>query len=1198
MQRPPLPFQAAAALPPPPPPAPWPLGTTSVPPSTSPFASELDPVMASIIHEQRRPLLQLFDMFRTSTKTTSRLVVPVPVIVEQRFIAWGRFCGLCPNLLSQSELFEVFKIAYATDQTSPSGLTFSGFCFATCKAADAIFSGPQWRDVYSTSFSRIRLFLFWVQQGTKQAITFAGNVERLTEGNQDIIPIEADYAKANSCLQEFQRAGIRFALVGFDLGGVATETPLILPHVAHVDDALRRLFNWYAKKEWSAAADNGGYLLNSSQFARFVRDCGLRDESGSLSSGIVDIVYKVVTSSHDTTANDVWKENSFTKTRHHKSMKHRKMSYSMFYVALADLAVRKYSTKKIQTRATKSLAFALGSNPNSKMSGENIRAYLHQLILHDLLPVLTKFFHKVGVDYEDGTAVVAGSPARKRAIEKFGNGIGRTPEKRAAGWELKHAVINHLESVLKSSAVLRAFHLHHDSKSNDLNNAFESAADTKEEEEEEEEKKSASQQQETQVVAGSSPPASSTKLLEALVYGTHLRLKSPAAATTTMTIVKTAKMAKRNNVTRRRKSVRTTTGYRPKRRQQEKQKQQQQQQQQQQQHDDDDNHDDNHDHQAETITSASRRMSLSLSSTLVAGTQLLQDGAADDGANGEEEERKRKRERVKELETKENFSRSVVDEIGESGMSSSSPRAKQFLQELSDLHHLLEHVKQTAETAVATTPSSSRTDGSPTMTTTLFSSQQQQHASPANVQIHRSGSIDVSVYSRSGIVSDFNLAVSDNDEKDRELSDLLGTVRSKLNQLRTTIGAEPLAESLAEPLSRSTTFGEERRLLPEPNTPGVSLDMRDLMEEEAAAAAAAASTALDVQEGEDNDEDDEQEMIGVGAQKESRAIRIGTPPSTKSSKLRAALTHGNMKKPSSSFIFPKSATKRGRNRRNSFMASNKLEQQWSAGRRERQREANEAQKMNKKKKKKSGGEIIPPPHVQRQIQRRALGLPNRHQLQTKHSGWTPPVCGYSSFNVKGPKYPPNGGVSDKLTLKKQSPKLKMLTRRNISPRRQQRKPAPSSLASASPRPALGNSSMVTTTTENGEFEIIFSRELQVRVVLLHQVVDKDDANEMVKKRVEIREQKDSIVHCRVLLSRNLSDGGLKTVRVILTKPEEVRCYRHVVSSSFSVFFFFFYFDVVDILLAFFSFISFFFFCSTGCIFPLSSFCGSNVIQFN
>ena len=220
-------------------------------------------------------------------------------------------------------------------------------------------------------------------------------------------------------------------------------------------------------------------------------------------------------------------------------------------------------------------------------------------------------------------------------------------------------------------------------------------------------------------------------------------------------------------------------------------------------------------------------------------------------------------------------------------------------------------------------------------------------------------------------------------------------------------------------------------------------------------------------------------------------------------------------------------------------------------------------------------------------------MPNRHQLQTKHSGWTPPVCGYSSFNVKGPKYPPNGDVSDKLTLKKQSPKkqspkLKMLTRRNISSRRQKRKPAPSSLAS--PRPALGNSSLVTTTTENGDFEIVFSRELQVRVVLLHQVVDKDDANEMVNKRVEIREQKDSIVHCRVLLSRNLSDHGLKTVRVILTKPEEVRRYRHVVSSfsilmllTFCSLFFFFY---------------LFSFCSTGCIFPLSSFCGSNVIQFN
>ena len=106
-----------------PPPPPWPLGSQSMPSTTSPFYSELDMTVATIINEQVISLQQLFDLFSTSTKATSRLVVPVPVIIEQRFVALGRYCGLCPSILSQVELFEVFKIAYATDSTSPSGLT-------------------------------------------------------------------------------------------------------------------------------------------------------------------------------------------------------------------------------------------------------------------------------------------------------------------------------------------------------------------------------------------------------------------------------------------------------------------------------------------------------------------------------------------------------------------------------------------------------------------------------------------------------------------------------------------------------------------------------------------------------------------------------------------------------------------------------------------------------------------------------------------------------------------------------------------------------------------------------------------------------------------------------------------------------------------------------------------------------------------
>ena len=53
----------------------------------------------------------------------------------------------------------------------------------------------------------------------------------------------------------------------------------------------------------------------------------------------------------------------------------------MFYVALADIAVRKYVKPGYkQTAASqRKLAFALGTDPSSKISGETIRGALHQL---------------------------------------------------------------------------------------------------------------------------------------------------------------------------------------------------------------------------------------------------------------------------------------------------------------------------------------------------------------------------------------------------------------------------------------------------------------------------------------------------------------------------------------------------------------------------------------------------------------------------------------------------------------------------------------------------------------------------------------------------------------------------------------------------------------------------------------------------
>ena len=1022
------------------------------------------------------------------------------------------------------ELFEVFKIAYATDEKSPSGLTFSGFCFALSKCADAIFSGPQWRDVYATPFSRIRLFFFWVEQGVARKnksqnnnnnkattkISFPGNVEKLTEGLKDIVPIESSYAKVNACVHEFQRAGIRFTHVDHDMGGIPSETPFLLPHVTRLDDALRRLFNWYARKEWTPTEDDGGFVLNSSQFARFVRDCGLRDLK-DMSSGIVDIVYKIVTSSHDIQFNDTWKQNTFTKQRQHKSMKHRKMTYPMFYVALADIAVRKYVKPGYkQTAASqRKLAFALGTDPSSKISGETIRGALHQLILNNLLPIITKFWHKVGLDHAEGTAVVAGSPQRQRAINTFGDLVGRTPEKRAAGWEQKYTVVNHLEGVMKSSSVLRSFHLYEETGSGgsiesvgSLATAFDDVAGDGTEE-----KRIAAVS-----VATSALMVKETALLNVLLYGTAPSSTSSTSSTTTTT---KKKKRKKKAISNKQFIPTTTTGYRPRQRSQPEAN--------------------------ESISSASRRMSVSLSSTSVAGTQLLQDeGAAET------------KERV--VASKINTKINIVDQALDHP---SSPRAKQFMKELNDLHQLLEHVKKTAsyddayDESMFVPPSATTMATFQSSNTRTNNNNPNGNASPARVQVHRSGSIDVSVYNRSPIMSELNGAAMENDEQDRALSSLLGNVRSKLDQLRSTIGAEALPPPPPPPPIQPSTPSLSTPPTPplaEPNTPGISLDMRDLLEQEA---------RNECEHGESNrgennrgNDDHTMRMDEIGQSETKRNTKsIGRPPPTKSSILRQKLTHGEMKKPESSFIFPKSATKVQRNRRDSFMASSSLEQQWTAGRQEKHKDSMQATKNKKKLRhhnpKQKGGDMVPPPHVQRQLRRRAMGLPNRHAIQNQQSGWKPPVCGYSSFHVQGSKFahadgPPTSSPKRKKIVKKKSPNKNTYNKKTSS----SASTAVALARSASNKRQATSIRKRTTTEKNGEFEIAFSRELQVRVVHLRQVEETNEKDETIQ-RIEIAEQTDSIVHCRILLSRRLDDAGLRTVRVLLTNSDDVEFhYRH------------------------------------------------------
>jgi hypothetical protein len=798
----------------------------------------------------------------------------------------------------------------------------------------------------------------------------------------------------------------------------------------------------------------------------------------------------------------------------------------MFYVALADIAVRKYIkpdwNKKNKSGVSggvhKKLAFTLGTDPSTKINGESVRGALHSLLLNNILSILAKFWLKIGLEANEGTAIVAGSPERKRAITQFGNGIGRTPEKRASGWEQKHAVVGHLESMMKSSAVLRAFHLYeqYNNSSQTLN------FDTKEEEK----------------TGNAAVPTKDNALLDALIYGerpiakdTVVKTKKPVAQKkpskrVTHSPRKTLNARAAGN--RRTPTLALTSGHQPRIRPQPHQQSQPQVQRQQQ-----------NQRQYETISGASRRMSASLSAMSIAGTQLYQDTDGTDGATDMTDMTDMTDHDVNQDQllatqlspSKQTPQQNIVDQVVEHP---ASPRAKQFMKELHDLHELLEHVKQTAnynDSAMMFVPATE-------LGLQKSSGSENNNTSPARVHVHRSGSIDVSVYNRSGMMSELNGAALDNEQKDQELSSLLGSVRSKLNQLRHTIGQDsiaapdlsptPAAPEAPVPTPPVAPEEGEYNTIPEPGTPGISLDMRDLMEEEAA-------------------------TISETKQQSSSNKRIGRPPPTKSSLLRQKLSHGEMDKPTSSFIFPKSATKIQRNRRDSFMKSSSLEQQWSAGRKEKRKDSAAHEKQQRQKQQEhingEGKTTAPPPHVQRRMQRRAMGLPNRHKLQNEISGWRPPVCGYSSFSVKGAKFGGKKQPSPQKQRKRGRKKTTATTTVAAVSSQVHSSPGPTHYRNGSKHQYNQNirsgskssrhtSAATNTTTENGDFEIVFSRELQVRIVKLRQVLVAEEGTDNKVSRVEIAEQKDSIVHCRILLSRHANNGRLKSVRVLLTQPEE------------------------------------------------------------
>ena len=177
--------------------------------------------------------------------------VSATVISEQPFVDLARHCNLSPTLLSHGELFEIYKVAYSTDDGSSIGLTFPGFCYAFCRCALVVFSGPQWDDVYHTSGSKMRLFLFWIEQGissgrarskTIGSLKFPGNAGRLWTSLKVLnliylgITRHSTRPRMSLCVLalHFQR----------DLRLVAcTLRPLLFSWL--LDRALQRLFHWF-----------------------------------------------------------------------------------------------------------------------------------------------------------------------------------------------------------------------------------------------------------------------------------------------------------------------------------------------------------------------------------------------------------------------------------------------------------------------------------------------------------------------------------------------------------------------------------------------------------------------------------------------------------------------------------------------------------------------------------------------------------------------------------------------------------------------------------------------------------------------------------------------------------------------------------------------------------------------------------------
>jgi hypothetical protein len=1214
--------------------APWPMGGTRVPSSRSCFR-DLDRTLARVVYEQRETLATLFHKFSslasavgveqsthqfnrttavsassrrlgrslvaatTPTKPVGALLPQAPVIAEQPFVDLARHCNLSPTLLSHGELFEIYKLAYSTDSGSSMGLTFPGFCYALCRCALAVFSGARWDDVYHTRGSKLRLFLFWIEQGIASgrarrsaigALKFPGNAGRL----MDVLEspqsnILAHYTTLNASQDEFVRGGVTFSQVDYEIGGMHLKTPFLLPHVAKLDRALQRLFHWFVCPGGAGGqvSHTNPAMMTSSMFARFVRACKLRGPS--MTSGLIDIVFKVVTTGDTTgggsesgqnngagagtskdnsgghgrgvhgagrsrsraasrkksgasarSGTETWKENSFTRRSAPVSMVNRKMSYETFYVALADLAIRKY-VKGVKNHRKNSgkgggqaarrpsaamlAAWAPGMS-TTRVSGETVRTALHSLLVGDILPLLARFWHKVGLDKTECTAVVAGSPRRKRELREFGDSVGRTPEKRAAGWKQRWLVVSDLESLMSSATVLRAFHI---DTAIDVSSKFEqeTAAET------------------TTLTADGAfvvdPPSSPSATAAAATAGAGTATEvdeknsmqeedlasktasplSGAAAVPTLSSALIYVSQDAAAITQKRKQ----------------------------------------EAERKRLEEAERRRRRRRPYRSIATRRALQ--------GGDEKEAQQKE---PDLDEHADVATCTPEKGSPATVAVSSPvspeRVVEIMHELTSLQSLLAQVGDTTAGMEVGLDASSLPEMS------IGPGEDEESVGTRLMKMNAQGKIVVpppagaeAKIPASSPSRELRAATQANVAKDRELATILNSVREKLRKLKSSIGHETHNES-GDVVPTAPSVSDRESMLPPPpaGTPGTTTRLDAARAEGGEkrnstparpinSPAPTKSSMLREKISHGQMQAPESSFVFPRSERSmpqgSSAMSlqdISSPAPTKSSILRERISHGQAKAPESSFAFPRPATSVRRDRRGSMMTAEPLEQQWAAGRRVKHSDserAGNAGSEKRRQRKKTANAMVPPPHIQRRMRRISQGLPEKRVKS--HIYITTPLCGYSSFSRQGSKFGNGDVVMDASPNRRnRSRKRNANSRKNIlkeATARIQRRAA----AAATTVGLDANSSKVagqakSKGTENGNimvsvpegtFEKVFDQELTMRAVNLEYVAA---ADQMEGRNLTIVSESDMVVHCRVLLSRRVTDGNLKTVRVLLTRP--------------------------------------------------------------